>query len=168
MENPLLQFEPGLMIWTVIVFVITLLVLHRIAWKPLLGSLDDREKRIDDALSRADRAQQEAEKAIAQAKEESKEALRRSDEMVKQAKLEGEKLREKILEEAKAERQKIVAEGLKQLEVEQRHAFEEIRRETVGIAIQAASKLVESQMDEAQQRRLVDDFLRDLPADRVQ
>ena len=68
MENPLLQFEPGLMIWTVVVFVITLVVLHRIAWKPLLGALDDREKRIDEALSKAERAQQEAESAIAQAR----------------------------------------------------------------------------------------------------
>jgi len=168
MENPLLQFEPGLMIWTLVVFVITLLVLHRIAWKPLLGTLDDREKRIDDALSKSERAQAEAEAAIAQAKQESADAVRRSDEMVKQAKLEGERLREQILEEAKAERQKIVAEGLKQLEVEQRHAFEQIRRETVGIAIQAASKLVESQMDEGQQRKLVDEFLRDLPTERVQ
>lgn len=168
MENPLLQFEPGLMIWTLVVFVITLLVLHRIAWKPLLGTLDDRERRIDYALSKSERAQAEAEAAIAQAKQESADAVRRSDDMVKQAKLEGERLREQILEEAKAERQKIVAEGLKQLEVEQRHAFEQIRRETVGIAIQAASKLVESQMDEGQQRKLVDDFLRDLPTDRVQ
>lgn len=167
-ENPLLQFEPGLMIWTSVVFVLTLAVLHRIAWKPLLAALDDREKRIDEALSKAQLAQQEAEKAIAQAKEESAEALRKSADMVKQAKLDGEKMRERILEEAKAERQKVVAEGLTRIEAEQRAAFEQIRRETVDLAIRAASKLVQSQMDEQQQRQLVEGFLADLPSDRVQ
>ena len=167
-ENPLLQFEPGLMIWTVVVFVLTLAVLQRIAWKPLLAALDEREKHIDDALTKAQRAQREAEEAIAQAKAESAEALRQSADMVKQAKLDGEKMREKILDEAKAERQKVVDEGMRRIEAEQRAAFEQIRRETVDLAIQAASRLVKSQMDEAQQRKLVEDFLADIPGDRVQ
>ncbi len=167
-ENPLLQFEPGLMIWTVVAFLLTLVVLHRIAWKPLLASLDDREKRIDDALSKARQAQQEAEKAIAQTKADSAAALRESAEMVKQAKLDAEKLGEKILEEARQERQKVVDEGLKRIESEQRAAFEQIRRETVDLAIRAASRLVKSQMDEQQQHRIVEDFLKDIPEDRLQ
>ena len=86
---------------------------------------------------------------------------------MKQARLDAEKLRDKILEEAKADRQKIVDEGLKRLEVEQRQALDAMRRETVDIAMKAAAKLIDAQMDEAQQRQIVDDFLRDLPADRV-
>ena len=167
-ETALLQFEPGLMIWTVVVFLITLVVLHRIAWKPLLSALDDREKHIDDALSKAQRAQEEAEKAIAQAKAESADALRQSAELVKQAKLDAEKVRERILAEAKADRQKVIDEGLARISAEQRSALEQIRRETVDLAIQAASRLIKSQMDEQQQRQLVEDFLKDVPEQRIQ
>ena len=59
-ENPLLKFEPGLMIWTVIVFLFTLGVLSKLAWGPLMKALDDREKRIHDALTKAEQAQQAA------------------------------------------------------------------------------------------------------------
>lgn len=166
-ENALLQFEPGLMIWTIVVFLITLVVLHRIAWKPLLSALDDREKHIDDALSKAQRAQEEAEKAITQARAESADALRQSAELVKQAKLDAEKARERILEEAKADRQKVIDEGLARISAEQRQALEQIRRETVDLAIKAAAKLVKTQMDEQQQRQLVEDFLKEIPEQRV-
>ncbi|MCB1019987.1 MAG: F0F1 ATP synthase subunit B [Acidobacteria bacterium] len=167
-ENPLLQFEPGLMIWTVITFLATLLVLRKIAWGPLLTALEDRENRIDEALSKAEKARKEAEDAIAQARQDSAAAMRKSEELVKQAKTEAEQLRQKMIEEAKAESQKVVQDGLKRLESEQRAAIQQMRRETADLAIQAASKLVRSSLDERQQRELVDGFLRDLPETRVQ
>ncbi len=167
-ENALLQFEPGLMIWTIVTFLVTLLVLRKIAWGPLLKALDDRENRIDEALTKAEKARKEAEEAIAQARQDSAAALRKSDEMVKQAKVEGEKLRQKMIEDAKAESQKVVEDGLKRLQSEQRAALQEMRRETADLAIQAAAKLVRSSLNEEQQREIVDGFLRDLPETRVQ
>ena len=168
MDNPLLQFEPGLMIWTVVTFLVTLLVLRKIAWGPLLKALDDRENRIDDALTKAEKARKEAEDAIAQARQDSAAALRKSEEMVKQAKVEAEQLRQRMIDEAKAESQKVVEDGLKRLESEQRAAMQQMRRETADLAIQAAAKLVRSTLSEQQQREIVDGFLRDLPEARVQ
>jgi F-type H+-transporting ATPase subunit b len=167
-ENALLQFEPGLMIWTIVTFLLTLLVLRKIAWGPLLRALDDREKRIDDALTKAEKARREAEDAIAQARQDSAAALRKSEEMVKQAKVEAEQLRQRMIEDAKAESQKVVEDGLKRLEGEQRAAMQAMRRETADIAIQAAAKLIKSSLDERQQREIVDRFLHDLPETRVQ
>lgn len=167
-ENPLLQFEPGLMIWTVITFLVTLLVLRKIAWGPLLQALDDREKRIDDALSKAEKARKEAEDAIAQAKQDSAAALRKSEEMIKKAQVEADQRGQEIIEKAKADSQKLVDEGLKRLEGEQRAAMQQMRRETADLAIQAAARLVKSSLSEQQQREIVDGFLRDLPETRVQ
>jgi F-type H+-transporting ATPase subunit b len=167
-ENPLLQFEPGLMIWTVVTFLVTLLVLRKTAWGPLLQALDDREKRIDDALTKAEKARKEAEDAIAQARQDSAAALRKSEEMVKQAKVEADQLRQKMIDEAKAESQKVVENGLKRLESEQRAAMAAMRRETADLAIQAAAKLVRSSLNEQQQREIGEGFLRDLPETRVQ
>ncbi len=162
-ENALLQFEPGLMIWTVVVFLITLLVLRKIAWGPLLKSLDEREQRIQDAVSQAEKANQEASAAIAKAREESAAALRKSEETLKQARLDAQHVREKMMAEAKAESQKVVDQGLKRIETEQRAALQQVRKEAAELAMQAAAKLIRSSLNEAEQRRLVEDFIREVP-----
>jgi len=164
-SNALLQFEPGLMIWTVVVFILTLVVLRKIAWGPLLASLDEREQRIQDAVSQAEKANQEASEAIAKAREESAAALRKSEETLKQARLDAQHVREKMIEEAKAESQKVVDQGLKRIETEQRAALQQVRNEAVELALQAAAKLIRSSLNEAEQRRLVEDFIRDVPDD---
>lgn len=162
-ENALLQFEPGLMIWTIVVFLITLVVLGKIAWGPLLKSLDEREQRINDAVSQAEKANEEAATAIAKAREESAAALRKSEETLKQARLDAQHMREKMIEEAKAESRKVVEQGLKRVEAEQRTALQQVRQEAAALAVQAAAKLIQSSMDETEQRRLVEGFLRELP-----
>jgi len=166
--NPLLELDPGLMIWTVIVFLITLVVLKKIAWGPLLESLDERENKIQDALSQAQKAQKEAESAIAQAREEGAQAIRRSEEMIQKARGEGEQLRQKMIDEAKAESQKVVDQGLQRIEAEQRAAIQEIRKASADLAIQAAGRLIRSSMTPELQRQVVDEFLRELPDPTVQ
>ncbi len=163
MTESLLQFEPGLMIWTVIIFVFTLGVLSKIAWGPLTQALDAREKRIHDALTKAEQAQQAAEEAIAQAKANSDAALRKADDLVKDARVEAEQLRQKMVDEAKAESQKTVEQGLNRIAAEQRIAMGEIRRTAADLAIRAAAQLVKSSMTEQQQREIVEEFLKDLP-----
>ena len=168
MADQLLQFEPGLMIWTIVVFLLTLVVLSKIAWNPLLKALDEREKRIDDALTQAEKAQKEAEEAIAEARADRAAALRKSEEMVQQARAEGEKLRQKLIDEAKAESQKVVEQGLQRIEAEQRAAMDEIRKASADLAIQAAGQLIRVSLDETRQREIVEDFLRRTPETRVQ
>jgi F-type H+-transporting ATPase subunit b len=165
MAEQLLRFDPGLMIWTVVVFVLTLVVLSKVAWGPLMKALDDREKRIHDALTKAEQAQRAAEEAIAQARNESDVALRKADALVKEARVEAQHMRQKMVDEAKAESQKTVEQGLNRIAAEQRIAMAEIRRTAADLAIRAASRLVKSSMSEQQQRQIVQDFLGDLPDD---
>jgi F-type H+-transporting ATPase subunit b len=165
MAEQLLKFDPGLMIWTLVVFIITLGVLSKIAWGPLLKALDDREKRIQDALTKAEQAQHAAEEAIAQAKSNSDAALRQADDLVKEARIEAQQMRQKMVDEAKAESQKTVEQGLARIAAEQRVALAEIRKTAADLAIAAASRLVKSSMNEQQQRQIVDEFLGNLPGD---
>jgi F-type H+-transporting ATPase subunit b len=165
MAEQLLKFDPGLMIWTVIVFVITLVILSKIAWGPLIKALDDREKRIHDALTKAEQAQQAAEEAIAQAQSNSDAALRKADDLVKEARVEAQQMRQKMIDEAKAESQKTVEQGLARIAAEQRIALVEIRKSAADLAIRAAAQLVKSSMSEQQQRQIVEEFLGDLPDD---
>ncbi len=162
-DNPLLKFEPGLMFWTVVTFLFTFVALRLIAWKPLLGALDEREQRIKDSLEKAEQTQREAEQAIAENKARTEESLRRSEELVAAAKQEAEQVRAKIVDEARAESKKIVDQGLRRIEAEQRAAAAAIRKETAAIAIQAAERILEKNLDGPEQRRLVEDFLSELP-----
>lgn len=162
-ENPLLRFEPGLMLWTVLTFVVLLLVLRRIAWKPLLEALDAREKRIDDALQKAEKAQREAEQAIAENRKRSDEAMRQAEQLIEQARQDAGQTRRKLIEEARAESQRVVDQGMRRLEAEQRAAMQEVRAVAADLAIRAAGRLIQSSLTEQQQRELVEQFLKDVP-----
>jgi F-type H+-transporting ATPase subunit b len=162
-ENPLLRFEPGLMIWTVATFLVLLFVLRKIAWKPLLEALDAREKRIDDALQKAEKAQREAEQAIAENRKRSDEAMRQAEQVIEQARQDAEQTRQKLIEEARAESQRVVDQGMRRLEAEQRAAMQEVRAVAADLAIRAAGRLIQSSLTEQQQRELVDQFLKDVP-----
>lgn len=166
-DNALLKFEPGLMIWTVVTFLLTLVALRLIAWKPILGALDEREGRIRDSLEKAEDAKREAERAIAENKANMEASLRRSQELVVEARQEAERVRAQAREDARQEAQKIMDEGRRQLEAERRAAVAAIRQETAGLAIRAAEQLLRKNLGQDDNRRLVEEFLEQLPRERL-
>ncbi len=161
--NALLQFEPGLMIWTVVTFLVTFLALRLVAWKPILGVLDEREGRIRESLEKAERAQSEAERAIAENKANMQASLRRSQELLAEARQQAERVRTQAREDARDEARKIMDEGRKQLDVERRAAIAALRQEAAGLAIRAAEQLLRKNLGEKENRQLVEDFLDQLP-----
>ena len=161
--NALLQFEPGLMIWTVVTFVLTLVALRMIAWKPILGMLDEREGRIRESLEKGERAHVEAERAIAENQANMEASLRRSQEFVGQAQQEAERVRTQAREDARAEAKRIMDDGRRQLEVERRAVLADIRQEAAGLAISAAEQLLKKNLGQQENRQLVEDFLEQLP-----
>lgn len=167
-ENPLLRFEPGLMIWTIITFVVLLIALRKIAWGPLLAALDEREKKINEALGQADRARQESASAAEETQRKIAEAVQHAQEIVQKARDEADQSRKQLVEEARGEAQRIVEQGLQRLEAEQRAALSEIRKTTADLAIQAAGRLIQSSMTAEQQRDVVERFLKELPEQPVQ
>lgn len=161
--NALLQFEPGLMIWTVVTFLLTFLALRLIAWKPILGALDEREGRIRESLEKAELAKAEAERAIAENRANMEASLRRSQELVVEARQEADRVRTEAREEARQEARKIMEEGRRQLEAERRIAVAELRQEAADLAIRAAEHLLKKRVGERENRRLVEEFLEQLP-----
>ncbi len=167
-ESALLRFEPGLMIWTIIIFVVLLGVLRKIAWKPLLAALDEREQNIQQALEQARKTQRETELVLAENQRRTDEGFKRAEEIVQQARQEAEQMRQKMLQEAKAESRRVTEQGLRRIEAEQRAAMEEIRKVAGDLAIQAAGRLIQVSLSDQQQREIVDKFLADVPEERVQ
>lgn len=150
------------MAWTIITFVMLLAVLRKIAWKPLLEALDSREKRIDDALRKAEKAQHEAEQAIAENRKRSEEAMRQAEQLIEQARKDAEQTRQKMIEEARAESRRVVEQDMRRLEAEQRAAMTEMRSIAADLAIRAAGRLIQSSLTDQQQREIVDQFLKEV------
>lgn len=161
--NALLQFEPGLMIWTVVTFAVTFIALLLIAWKPLLKALDERERRIRESLEKAELAKAEAERAIAENQANMEASLRRSQELVAEARQEADRVRTQAREEAREESKRIMEEGRRQLEAERRATVAELRQEAAGLAISAAEQLLKRNLGEEENRQLVEDFIKQLP-----
>ena len=167
-ENPLLSMQPGLLIWTAITFLVTFLLLRKFAWGPILGAIDERESRIRDSLEQAERAKLAAEEAIAQNKAAMEASLQKSQELVARAKQDAERVRSQAREDAREEARKIVDQGRRQLESERVAAIADLRREAAGLAISAAEHLLNKELDDSANRKLVQAFLDRLPRSSVQ
>lgn len=159
----LLKVDPGLMIWTVITFVALLIVLRFVVWKPLLAMLDERERRIRDALSGAERARHEAERTLVEYREtlsraevEARERIQKATELAHQE-------RERIVSESHHHATRLVEDAKAEIQHEKERALRELRQTVGDLAIQAASKLLDENLDNARNRKIVDDFIGRLP-----
>jgi F-type H+-transporting ATPase subunit b len=154
------EINPGLIVWTIITFVIALLILRAVAWKPLLGALAAREERIRSQIARAETARREAERLL----EENKAQLARADEQAQRVLREGrdmgERLKADLLEKAKQASQQMVDQAKEEIRREKEGALQELRAEVADLAIGAAGKLLDANLDNPKQRALVDEAIR--------
>ena len=152
----------GIFIWTSVTFIIVLIVLSRVAWKPLLGALEEREGTIRDSLQQAQSDREEAAAQLAEHKQLVEEARRDRAEARERGQREAEQLKEQILGEARAERERMLEQSERQVEAAMTQARAEMRQLVVDLSIQAAEKLMVKNLDDPTQRRLVEDYLADL------
>ena len=160
--NPLIQVTPGLMIWTVVCFLISLWVLKRYAFGPIQKLIDERRDRIRQALEESDNARSEARKLleehrrmIAQAKSEAEEIL---SETRRVAEINSRRMRE----ETEAERQRLIEETRRQVESETRRALEQIRAEVADLSLIAAEKVTRRSFADEDHRRLIEEAVGEL------
>jgi F-type H+-transporting ATPase subunit b len=159
----LMQIDPGVILWTLIIFVILLFVLKKLAWKPILGMVAEREKRIRESLETAERVRADSERALAEQKalldvqrQEMTEAMRRARE-------EAERGATVLLEKARAEANDLAARARRQMDEDRRRALEEVRVEAVELAMAAAGHLLAQSLDQDSHRRIVKDYIQSLP-----
>lgn len=154
-----IDVNPGLTFWTIITFIIVFLVLRWKAWGPILTMVAQREKAIQDAIDAAKRERQEAEKMLAEQRQAIADARREAAELVKRNQAEVEKTREDLLAKSRKESEEVIAQARRQIHDEKTKALTEVRSYAVDLALQAAQRLVESSLDEARQRQLVNEFI---------
>lgn len=160
----MLEINPGLSIWTFIIFGVLMLLLSRVAWKPILNSLRAREKAISDSLAKAEQVQLEAERMIAENERQRKineEAIQRQ---LREGKEYAERMRVEMTEKAHDEARKMLEAAKVQIERDTKLAISQLRNEAADLAIGAAGKLLDESMDTAKHRQVVEKFIAQIPS----
>jgi F-type H+-transporting ATPase subunit b len=152
----------GLMVWTLLVFGVTMVLLSRLAFPRISEALERRQKTIEDSIDSAQRTREEADRLLAEYRERLKEAREQSDEIVQRAR----QTAESHEQEAKEQAQRIAAEAAKraehEIEMATERAIDGIRREVAELTIMATEKVTRKTLDDADQKRLVAEALGEL------
>ncbi len=159
----MLEIEPGLLIWTILTFIVLLIVLRKVAWKPILAALDQRESTIRDSLDEAQRARQEAEQLLERNQQILAEANRESARILEQSREEAQRLHTSISERGREEAQRLVEEARRDIDRERRLAVQELKTTAADLALGAAGQLLGSAVTSEDHRRLVTEFLDRFP-----
>ena len=160
--NPLIQVTPGLMIWTIVCFLVTLFVLKRFAFGPIQQAIDERRERIRRSLEEADNAREEARTLLEEHRKLISGAQTDAEEILSEARRVAEANERRMREELEADRQRRLEETRKQIDAETRRALEAIRAEVVDLSMLAASKVTRKSLDDADHKRLIEEAVGDL------
>ena len=160
--NPLIQVTPGLMIWTIVCFLITLWFLKRFAFGPIQKMIDERRKRIEESIAAADHAREEARKLLEEHRALMGQARRDGEEILIEARKTAEASRERLKDELESDRQRRMEETKRQIEAETHRALGQIRQEVAELTLLAAAKVTGKVLDSADQRRLIDEAISSL------
>ncbi len=152
----------GLMIWTLLLFGISMYVLAKVAFPRITEALDRRQRAIEDSIDAADRTRQEADNLLAEYRERLKDARQQADEIVARARKAAEVHERDAQEESQSRREQMMEQTRRDIESETRRAIEEIRREVADLTVLATEKVTRKTLTEQDQRRLVEDALSEL------
>ena len=161
-SNPLIQVTPGLMIWTIICFLIALFVLKRYAFGPVQKMIDTRRERIAQAVEEADNARREARELLEQHRALIGQAKSESAEILAEARKVADAQMARVREEAETERQRRLEETRKQIDAETVRALDQIRSEVADLTVEATQRVVGKVLDAEDQRRLIDEAIEGL------
>jgi F-type H+-transporting ATPase subunit b len=160
--NPLIQVTPGLMIWTIVCFLITLYVLKRYAFGPIQQLIDQRRDRIRQALEESDHARGEARKLLEEHRKLIAQAKGEAEEILAETRRVGEANQRRMREETEADRQRRIEETRRQVEAETRRALEQIRVEVAELSLIAAEKVTRRSFADEDHRRLIEEAVGEL------
>jgi len=158
--NPLVTPDPGLFLWSIIVFVVLATALRMFAWKPLLAALDSRQEAIRKSLDDAAAAKRELERLQTESAEILRKAHSEAEGIVSKSWADAEKLREDMKQKARAEAETIVKEARRQIDLETSRALRQIRGEVADLSVSIAGKLIQKNFTKEDNDRLVQETLR--------
>jgi F-type H+-transporting ATPase subunit b len=161
-SNPLIQVTPGLMIWTIVCFLITFYVLKRVAFGRVQQMIDERRKRIRSALDEADQARTEAHRLVEEHRATMAQARGQAEEILAEARKVTESQKKRLRDELEEDRKRRLEETTRQIEAETARGLELIRSEVADLTVIATQKVTGKVLDAQDHRRLIDEAVGDL------
>jgi len=159
MNNPLVQLDPGLFLWTILTFLVLLGVLAKFAWNPLLKMLRDREELIRSSLDDAEKARAELERLNSEGEDIVNKARSVAQTILSEGKAAASKLKDETLNAAKDQAKSILSDAKKQIRIEKDKAIEEIKSEVVDLSLSVATKLIKKNISREDNQALIDDSM---------
>ena len=167
-SNPLIQVTPGLMIWTIVCFLVCLFVLKRYAFGPIQTMIDQRRERIEQAINEADHAREEARNLLEEHRKLIGQAKAESEEILADARRVADAQRERVRAETEEDRQRRLEETRRQIEQATTQALGQIRDEVGRLSLLAAEKITKKSLTGADQQRLIDEALAEIDFTRLE
>ena len=155
----LMSLQINLMFWTLVIFLILFWMLRKYAFPPIFKAVEAREKALEDAIAGAKHDRDEAAKLLEEHRRQIENARGEAQRFIAEGRQVAEKMRTDLLEQARREQQEMLERARREIEAERDRAIIELRREAVDLAIAGASKVIEQNLDNTANRRLVETFL---------
>jgi F-type H+-transporting ATPase subunit b len=160
--NQLVSPVVGVMIWTLIIFGLTLIILWKVAFPRIAEALDKRQRMIEESIDTAETTKREADELLREYRERLAEARGQADEIVARARRTAEVAESETLADARVKREEMMEQTRRDIEVETRRAIQEIRAEVADLTVLATEKVTRKTLDSDDQRRLVEEALSEL------
>src|SRR5690606_37824121 len=153
----------GLVFWTLVAFILLLLLLRKFAWKPIMEAIGEREKSIEDALASAEKAEDEMARLTNENEQLLKAARAERDIILKEAK----ELKDQIVADAKVTAQtegaKLIEQARKETDDQKKRALVEVKTQVSSLSLEIARKVLQKEFEDGQrQEALVADLLKDV------
>ena len=161
-DSTLITPTTGLMIWTLVTFVIVLIVLRKFAFGPIQQLIDARRQAIVADLDAAQAAREEAQTSLAEYRQQLAEARKEANKIVEDARRVGDERRAAAVAELEAEKTRLMQQTREEIQSETRQALNAIKQQVADLTLAATEKVVRAQLNEAEQRRLIDEALADV------
>ncbi len=159
----MLEINPGLIVWTIITFILLLIVLKKLAWKPLLEVLYRREEYIRSSLEHAEQVKQEAERLLEENRKQLALVEDEAHRIISESRALGEKLKNEMLDKTNQQTKRMIEQAKKEIERDKEAAIIHLRGEIAKLAIQVAGKILDESLDENKHRNVIDSYLQGLP-----
>jgi F-type H+-transporting ATPase subunit b len=166
--NPLISVTPGLMIWTIVCFLIALFVLKRYAFGPIQKMIDARREQIRLSLEEAEHAREEARRLLEEHKKLIGQARSEAEQILAEARRTGDAMENRMREETEAERQRRIEETRREIAAETARALEKIRTEVADLTLQATAIVVGRKLDAERDRELITEAIGSLDFSRLE
>jgi F-type H+-transporting ATPase subunit b len=157
--SALLNPNAGLMFWTLLIFLVLMVILSKYAFGPITAAVEARERALEEAILAAKRDREEASAMLEKQRQQIEAARNDAQRLIAEGRTAGERLRAEMLEETRTQQQDMLERARRDIETEKVRAIRELRAEAVDLAIAGASRVIDQNLDDKKNRQLVEQFL---------